>query len=121
MSPQIGLLIVQLGLPAIVSLYNSYQQETTRRELIKEHYQAFLARLQAEQDALLRYYELKFAERKETLENFYQVLHQAVESGNNDHLQVALYGILEVIKTDPLADYHNFVQAYRDPNIQLEI
>jgi len=66
-------------------------------------------------------FHLRFAERKETLKNFYQVLHQAVESGNNDHLQAALYGILEVIKTDPLADYDKFVQAYQDPNIQLEI
>ena len=37
------------------------------------------------------------------------------------HCQGALYGILDIIKTDPLADYDKFVQAFQDPGTVLEI
>lgn len=121
MNPQIAMAAGQIGLTAIVQMFKAYQCEATRREWVRTHNAALLEKFRLEQENLLRYYEMKFAERKASLEEFYQLLHEAVETGNDFHLQSALYGILDIIKTDPLADYDQFVQAYRDPDFQLEI
>ena len=121
MNPQIALKAGQLGLSAIVQMFNSYQQESSRREWVRTHYATLLEKFRLEQESILRYYEMRFAERKASLEELYWLLHEAVKSGNDLHLQGALYGILDIIKTDPLADYDQFVRAYQDPNVQLEI
>ena len=121
MTPQVALVASQLGLSAIVQMFQSYQCEDTRREWIRTHYATLLEKFRLEQANLLRYYEIKFAERKASLEEFYWLLHESVDSGNDVHLQSALYGILDIIKTDPLADYDQFVCAYQDADIQLEI
>ena len=87
----------------------------------QNHYATLSEKLRLEQESLLKFYEMKFSERRASLEEFYRLLHEAVETGNDFHLQAALYGILDIIKTDPLADYDQFVRAYQDPDIQLEI
>ncbi len=121
MNPQVALAAGRLGLSAIVQMFNSYQCEATRREWVRTHYDALLEKVKLEQENLLRYYEMKFAERRESLEHFYWLLHEATENGNALHLQGALYGILDIIKTDPLAEYDKFVLAYQDPDTVLEI
>lgn len=121
MNPQLAMAAGQLGLSAIVQMFKSYQSEDTRREWVRTHYATLLEKFRLEQANLLSYYEMKFAERKASLEEFYWLLHEAVKSGNDVHLQSALYGILDVIKTDPLADYDQFVRAFQDPDVQLEI
>ena len=121
MNSQVAMAAAQVGLSAIVKMFNSYQCEETRREWVRTHYATLLEKVRLEQENLLHFYEMKFSERRASLEEFYWLLHEAVESGNDLHLQGALYGILDIIKTDPLADYDQFVRAYLDPNHQLEI
>lgn len=121
MNPDIAMAAAQVGLSAIVQMFNSYQGESTRRQWVRDHHRTLLEKVRIEQENLLRYYEMKFSERKVTLEEFYWLLREAVQSGNDVHLQSALYGILDVIKTDPLSDYDQFVRAYQDPDIRLEI
>ena len=128
MNPQAAALAAKLGiklgekaLEALVQMFNSYQSEATQRAWIRENYATLREIFRLEQEALLRFYELRFAERNASLEHFYWLLHEAVRSGNDLHLQAALFGILDIIKTDPLADYDQFVVAFRDPNVQLEI
>ena len=121
MTPNVAFVAGQAGMSAIVRMFDSYQGERTRREWVRTHYATLLEKVKLEQENLLHYYEMKFAERRESLGHFYWLLHQAVENGNDLHLQSALYGILDIIKTDPLADYDNFVQALQDPDTILEI
>ena len=121
MTQQVALFMLDKSLQAIVRMFNSYQEEGTRREWVRIHYATLLERIKLEQVNLLRYYEMKFAERRESLEHFYELLHKAMETGSDIQLQGALYGILEIIKTNPLADYDNFVRALKDPNTELEI
>ncbi len=128
MNPQVAMAVSQLslqafklGLQAIVQMYESHEQEESRREWIRAHHETLREKFRLEQEALLRYYELKFAERKASLEELYVVLHEAVKTGNDFQLQGALFGILEIIKTDPLADYDQFALAFRDPDVTLEI
>ena len=121
MTSKIAFALSDKGLQTIAQMFNSYQEESTRREWVRTHYATLLKKVKAEQQSLLRYYEMKFAERRETLVEFYSLLHEAVETGSDLHLQGVLYGILEIIKTDPLADYGEFVRAFRDPGTPLEI
>ena len=116
-----GLKIAEMSLPAIVEMFKTYQIEATKRKWIEEHCATLLEMFRTQQENLLHFYELKFAERRASLEQFYELLHHAVETGDVTQLQLALYSILETIKTDPLADYDQFVVAYLDPNVQLEI
>jgi hypothetical protein len=121
MTPRIALVLTDKGIETIAQMFKSYQEEATRREWVRTHYATLLGKVKAEQESLLRYYEMKFAERRETLAEFYSLLHKAVETGNDLHLQGALYGILETIKADPLADYGKFVRTLQDPGTPLEI
>jgi hypothetical protein len=121
MTPQMAFALSQAGISAVAEMFRSYQCEETRREWIRTHYAALLEKVRLEQENLLRYYEMKFKERREGLEHFYLLLHEAVDTGNDLHLQAALYGILDIIKTDPLADYDQFLLAMQDPDTRLEI
>ena len=97
------------------------EAEKTNRELIRANYQAVLAALQAEQEALLVFFEYRFAERREALGEFYLVLHKAVQTGDDHQLDVAICGILGIIKDNPLNDFEKFRQTYNDPNAVIEL
>lgn len=121
MNAQIVSDVSQAALSAVAQMFKSYQCEETRRQWVRTHYAILLEKVKLEQESLLHYYEMKFAERRESLEHFYWLLHQAAETGDTIQLQGSLYGILDIVKTDPLADYEKFALAMRDPDIVLEI
>lgn len=97
------------------------EAEKTKREWIRANHQAFLAALQVEQEALLVYFEHRFAERREALGEFYQVLHKAVEAGDSHQLNAAICGILGIVKDNPLNDFEKFRQTYNDPDSIIEL
>lgn len=104
-----------------VEYLKTWEAEKTNREWIRANHQAFLAALYAEQEALLVYFEHRFAERREALGEFYQVLHKAVETGDDHQLDVAIFGILGIVKDNPLNDFEKFRQTYNDPNSIIEL
>ena len=104
-----------------VEFMKTRETEITEREWIRANYQAFLAALQAEQESLLTYFEYRFAERREALHEFYQVLHTAVETGDDHQLDAAICGILGIIKDNPLTDYEQFKRAFNDPDAIIEL
>lgn len=104
-----------------VDYLKTREAEITNRELIRANSQAFLAALQAEQEALLIFFEYRFAERREALGEFYQVLHKAVEIGDDHQLDIAICGILGIIKDNPLNDFDKFQQTFNDPNAVIEL
>ena len=104
-----------------VEYLKTREAEKTNREWIQANYQAFLAALKAEQEALLVYFEHRFAERREALREFYQVLHKAAEIGDDHQLDVAICGILGIVKDNPLNDFEKFRETYNDPNTLIEL
>ncbi len=60
-------------------------------------------------------------ERKGALEQFYSLLHRAVDTGNDQQLQTALSGILGIIQENPLKDFAEFKKNMADPNFVLEV
>ena len=97
------------------------EEERTKREWIRANHQAFLAALTAEQETLLAYFEKRFAERRETLQEFYEVLHHAVETRNEHQLDSSIAGILGVIRENPLLDYAEFKRAFEDQDTVIEL
>ena len=95
--------------------------EKTQREWIRANYQAFLEALEAEQKVLLAYFDHRFAERRQSLEEFYEVLHQAVATGNDHQLDGAIAGILGIIRENPLFEYSEFKRAFADPDTIIEL
>ena len=71
--------------------------------------------LNNEKEVLLDYFEKRFAERREAFEQFYDLLHTAVETGDPIQLQASLAGILGIIKENPLGDLVAFRQKRDDP------
>ena len=121
----IARMAINMGAPGILQAGADYlktlEEEKTQREWIRANHQAFLAALRAEQETLLAYFEKKFAERRETLQEFYAVLHHAVETGNDHQLDSSIAGILGIIRGNPLLDYAVFKKAFEDPDTVIEI
>ena len=109
--------VIQAGADYLKTL----EEERTQREWIRANHHAFLAALKAEQETLLAYFEKRFAERRETLQEFYEVLHHAVETGNDHQLDSSIAGILGIIRENPLLEYAEFKRAMEDPDTIIEL
>ena len=58
---------------------------------------------------------------REHWEQFYSLLHRAVDTGNDQQLETALNGILGIIQENPLKDFAEFKKNMADPNFMLEL
>ncbi len=99
-----------------VDYLKTREAEATKREYIRAKRDALVTALNHERDFVFAYFPARFAERRESLQQFYDVLHAAVENSNSDQLQVALEGILGIIKDNPLKDLREFRREWEDPN-----
>ena len=104
-----------------IAYYKTRQVEQTKREEIWSKRDVLILALNNEKDILLSYFEQRFAERRVALEQFYNLLHSSVDSGNETQLQTALTGILGVIQENPLSDFAEFRKSMTNPNFKLEL
>lgn len=93
------------------------EEQKTERERIIAHRDIAVRTIEAERDTILEYFKLRFAERTEALGGFFQVLHRAVEEKNDRAMDIALAGILGIIKDSPLKDF----EAFRSSRAREEI
>ncbi len=105
----------------VVGYLKTRQEEETKRAYIWAKRDAIVAELNNEKEVVLSYFEHRFAERKGALEQFYSLLHRAVDTGNDQQLQTALNGILGIIQENPLKDFAEFRKNMADPNFVLEL
>ena len=101
--------------------YKTRQVEQTKREEIWSKRNILITALNNEKDVLLSYFEQRFAERRSALEQFYNLLHKSVDSGNETQLQTALTGILGIIQENPLSDFAEFRKNMANPDFKLEL
>ncbi len=104
-----------------VEYLNTRQEEQTKREYIWAKRAAIVTELNNEKEVVLSYFEHRFAERKGALEQFYSLLHRAVDTGNDQQLQTALNGTLGIIQENPLKDFAEFRKNMSDPDFVLEV
>ena len=104
-----------------VEYLNTRQEEQTKREYIWAKRDAIVTELNNEKEVVLSYFEHRFAERKGALEQFYSLLHRAVDTGNDQQLQTALNGILGIIQENPLKDFAEFRKNMAKDDFVLEV
>ena len=106
---------------AAVEFFKVHEAEETQREYIRAQRDALVTALNNERDLLLGYFDKRFAERRSALEEFYTLLHHAVDSGNIDELQAALTGILGILKDNPLGDLAEFRKNWANPDYSIDL
>lgn len=115
----------QLVIPATISgiadYFRTLQEEETKRQAIAANREVLVARITAEKDAILAYFDLRFAERRAALDEFFELLSHAMKSGDNQQLTAALAGILGVIQDNPLDDFETFRRQFDNPDHVIEI
>ena len=104
-----------------IGYYKIRSEERTKREEIWAKRDVLVTALNNEKEIILTYFEHRFAERKMALEQFYRLLHRAVDSGNDNELQVALNGILGIIQENPLKDFAEFKKNMSNPDFVIEL
>ena len=104
-----------------VKYLETRQEEKTKREYIWAKRDVLVTELNNEKEVVLSYFEHRFAERKGALEQFYSLLHRAVDTGNDQHLETALNGILGIIQENPLKDFAEFRKNMAKDDFVLEV
>ena len=117
----IGAQFIPDTISGIADCFRAIQEEETRRQAIAAHRDVLVARITAEKEVILSYFDHRFAERRAALHEFFELLHYAVDSRDNHRLSAALAGILGVIQDNPLDDSETFKKQFEDPNYVFEI
>ena len=99
----------------VIGYLKTRQEEQTKREYIWAKRDVLVTELDNEKEVLLSYFEHRFAERKGALDQFFNLLHRAVDTGNDQQLQTALNGILGIIQENPLKISPNLKNTWRTP------
>ena len=106
---------------AAVDFMKSHDAERTQREYIRAHRELLVTALNHQRDCLLAYFEQRFAERREALEQFYTLLRSAVEEDDTTQLHASLTGILGIITDNPLSDLAEFRRTWDDPEFRISL
>ncbi|XFA73201.1 hypothetical protein RYO59_001439 [Thermosynechococcaceae cyanobacterium Okahandja] len=95
------------------------EQEKTKRRNIDAWEKVTLAEIKAKRDFLVGYLEHSFDERAKNFKALFQTVDQAILSGDNQQLGLALHAIVELAKSNPfkdLADLSTVKAALDDPD-----
>lgn len=99
------------------------EQERTNRREIEAWEQQTIAQINAQRDLLITYLDRSFDERAENFRSLFYVVDQALITGNNEQLALALNSIIEIAKSSPFKELANLASvsaALNDPNHEWE-
>ena len=114
-------MVIPATIGGIADCFRTLQEEETKRQVIAANREVLITRITAEKDAILAYFDLRFAERRAALDEFFELLSHAMKRGDNQQLNTALAGILGVIQENPLEDFETFRQQFNNPDHVIEI
>jgi ribonucleotide reductase alpha subunit len=83
------------------------EQEKTKRREIEQWERESLAKIKAQRDLLMKYLDRSFDERSENFRSLFCVVDQALISGNNEQLAMALNTMTEIAKSNPFKELSN--------------
>ena len=105
----------------IADYLRTMQEEKTKRQAIAANRDVLIARITAEKETILAYFDHRFAERRAALDEFFELLSHAAADGDHHQRNAALAGILGIIQDDVLDDFETFKQKFQDPDYVIEI
>ena len=100
-----------------LSYRKTAEEQQTERERIAARRDIAVGLIESEREIILKYFAQRFAERKDALNGFFDVLHTAVQEKNEHAMDTALSGILGIVKDSPLKDFETFRQARADNRV----
>lgn len=92
------------------------QEETTKREAIAAKRDSLIKAIQSEKELIENYFDLRFAERKDALHSFFEVLRNGTANNDSKIIDSALTGILGILQDSPLQDLEKFRIWFYNPN-----
>ncbi|WP_414618768.1 hypothetical protein [Calothrix sp. CCY 0018] len=99
------------SLEQMVSAYTEYltiaEQERTKRRDIEAWEKEAIARINAQRELVITYLDRSFDERAENFRALFGVVDNALVSGDNEQLAIALNSITEIAKSSPFKDLAN--------------
>lgn len=106
-------------------LLNAHQEYTriretehTKREAIKAWRDVEVNRTNQQVDVLKTYLKESFAERKEMIDSYFDILDKGIENNNDMAIQMAMSGLVSLVQHSPLADTNKFLAQMDDPNVK---
>ncbi|HIK08098.1 MAG TPA: hypothetical protein IGS40_26010 [Trichormus sp. M33_DOE_039] len=110
-------------LQQMMTAYTDYliiaEQEQTKRREIDAWEKETITKINAQRDLLMAYLDRSFDERAENFHSLFAVVDNAIASGNNEQLALALNSITEIAKSSPFKDLVNLASvraALNDPD-----
>ncbi len=117
--------LMRLNPTQVIAEYLDYKrkvaEEETKREEIWAKRDVALATLSAQKELIEKYFKERFAERAAGLDNFFDLLDSAIESKSEKQVELALAGILGILKDSPLKDFEIFRESFQNENFLIEI
>jgi len=92
----------------VTTWQNIKQQENTKRVEIHAKRDVLIANIHSERDAFLTMLSKNYEERSVVYKELFERLDQSIESGNIEIAQLAMSGIVEQIKSNPLPSFGDF-------------
>ena len=117
--------LMRLNPTQVIAEYLDYKrkvaEEETKREEIWAKRDVALATLSAQKELIEKYFKERFAERAAGLDKFFDLLDSAIEGKNEKQMELALAGILGILKDSPLKDFETFRESFQKENFLIEI
>lgn len=88
------------------------EEEKTKRHAISAQRDVLVQRIQADRDMFLEALRENYKERAVVYSKSFEMLDKAIESGQIEIAQLAMAGILEQIKNNPLPSFGEFKQSF---------
>ncbi len=97
------------------------EQERTERRRIRTQRDVAVEAINAQKGVILKFFDMYFAERREALGHFFKELDEGVRTKDDKLLDVALHGIVAIVRENPLKDLAAFQQSMKKKDFQLEL
>lgn len=97
------------------------EEETTKRLYIEAKRDVLIQALRNEHEALLAYFNLRFAERKIALDHLFAGLHEGIEKKEIHVIDATLSGILGILQDNPLKDFAEFKRNMERSDFIIEL
>lgn len=88
------------------------EQEKTNRHTISAKRDVLVESIRADRDAFIQALEMNYRDRAITYTGLFKTLDSALESGNVEIASLAMNGILEQIKNNPLPSFNDFKTSF---------
>jgi hypothetical protein len=97
------------------------EAEKTKRAEIRAKRDVAVEAITAQKEIILKYFELRFAERREALTHLFVELDEGLRTKDDKLLDGALSGIVSIVKDNPLKDFEAFCQSMKQPGFLLDL